>query len=146
MLAVAFAGWKSLELGHVRSAYDAHVRADDKAAAEQARKARAQEDAWRGAVYDIVFDLETRRLQREAETTGTIAGLRSGAVRLQDRFSCPAVPAAAAGAGAADDAAQRGLRVADAEFLVRLADECDAVVDERNAGRAYVEAVTGIGK
>lgn len=143
LLAAAAAGWQTVALRHARVAHAAHLADDARAIQRQQAIAQAVTDTWRDAVYGIAFDAETRRLQREADTERTIAGIRSGTVRLRDRFTCPAaVPDAAAGPGGADDAAQRGLRPADAEFLVRFADQCDAVVDERNAGGAYVEAVT----
>jgi hypothetical protein len=59
----------------------------------------------------------------------TIADLRSGALKLQNRFTCKAsrLSSASASAGRTDKASEGGLLEQDAEFLVRLAAEADSV-------------------
>jgi len=118
-----------------------HLSADT--AAELARQARAAAEAQQhaAAVAAIEQDFEDRRVERETEVEQLLADARAGALRLRPRFACPGVPAAAGAAPGADDAAHRGLRPDDAEFLVRLAARCNAVAAERELGRRYAEAL-----
>jgi hypothetical protein len=111
------------------------------ATAKAERLARAAEDGWRGAVYDLVYKAETRRIQRERQTAARESCLLDGSCRMRDRFSCPRLPKAPGATGPSDDGTQGGLLAADGAFLVRLASECDAVVEERNLARDYIKAV-----
>lgn len=127
----------------------AHVQADQAAAAQQQADMQAARDRQHSELAAQQQDFENRRLQRESEVDRLLADARTGAVRLRQRFTCPAgaaVPAAAGTAGAADDGAPRGLSAADAEFLVRFAAQCDAVAAERNLGQRYARTVSGMGR
>lgn len=76
----------------------------------------------------------------------TIAGLRSGAIGLRDKFtSCQRSAHSAAGAfsiatGSSDAAASIELRNEDAEFLVTLAHEADQVTDQLRACQAIIRS------
>jgi hypothetical protein len=79
--------------------------------------------------------------QRAADETHdrTIADLRRGALRVQNRLTCPSGRAEAATAAArAIAAGQAGLLPADAEFLLREAARADEVARQLNA---LIEAV-----
>lgn len=121
-----------LYYGHARyNAGQANIQAKWDKSKEGAEKVRrATEEAWNKAVWDLAYAAELKRAEREQETDRTIAGLRSGTVRLRERFTCPA--AKAPGASAEPVTEESGLRVTDAEFLVRFADEADTIADERN--------------
>jgi prophage endopeptidase len=85
-------------------------------------------------------------IQNEKQSADSIiADLRSGTIGLRKRLaavsvSSSGVPCTAAGAGCGDDEATVGLQVADAQLLVRLAAEADAIVDQLNACQAVVKA------
>lgn len=86
---------------------------------------------------------------REAISNRTIADLRAGTVRLRNDIAAHefaaagSLPSAAAGTGQRDAAKGVGLRIADAEFLVRTADEADQVADQLRACQAVVRADRG---
>ena len=109
--------------------------------AEEVR--RAVENAWGVALYRLAYSAEEQRIERERETESTIADLRNGAIRLRDRFRCPSLPRDPAPAGQPEPAETGGLRIEDAEFLVRLADEADQIADERNQCIASYNALRG---
>jgi hypothetical protein len=124
------AGWY---YGHTRyNAGQADIQAkwdESRAKAEQA--ARKVQDVWESKIYALTFDAEKRRKEREAETDRTIADLRSGALRVRDRFRCPSVPKAPAIAGE-PPAEEPGFREEDAGVLIGIADEADTIADDRN--------------
>lgn len=72
----------------------------------------------------------------------TLSDLRADVIRLRKRFSCPAagVSAAAASATVGDDAEASGLQREDAEFLVRLASDADAIALQLKACQAIVKS------
>lgn len=78
----------------------------------------------------------------QAQLDSTLADLRSDVIRLRKRFSCPAasVPATVAGAPVGDDAESGGLQREDAEFLVRLASDADAIALQLKACQAIVKS------
>jgi hypothetical protein len=90
-------------------------------------------------------DIQTR----EAISNRTIADLRAGTVRLRsdiaaNEFAASVrLPSAAAGTGQRAAAQGVGLRLADAELLVRTADEADQVADQLRACQAVVRADRG---
>lgn len=114
------------------------------AVAEQQAAAQAQRERERAALADAYREFEIRRMQREEEVDRLLAAARAGAVRVRERFTCPAggVPAAAGTPAGLADGAQRGLRADDADFLVRFAARCNTVLAERNLGRQYAQTVT----
>ena len=76
-----------------------------------------------------------------------IAAIRSGALKLRQRFTCPAgrtnsVPKTANSSGVSNGPAKSGLQPADAEFLVRLADRADTVVHQLDACQAILGQAT----
>ena len=77
----------------------------------------------------------------KVQLDSTLSDLRADVIRLRKRFSCPAagVSAAAASATVGDDAEAGGLQREDAEFLVRLASDADAIALQLKACQAIVE-------
>lgn len=77
----------------------------------------------------------------KVQLDSTLSDLRADVIRLRKRFSCPAagVSAAAASATVGDDAEASGLQREDAEFLVRLASDADAIALQLKACQAIVE-------
>lgn len=78
----------------------------------------------------------------KVQLDSTLSDLRADVIRLRKRFSCPAagVPAAAASATVGDDAEASGLQREDAEFLVRLASDADAIALQLKACQAIVKS------
>lgn len=79
-----------------------------------------------------------------------VADLRSGALRLRDRFKCPAaaggVSTPGTSTGSGDAAGEGGLRGEDAEFFVSEAHRANAVVLQLQACQAVVRADRGQNK
>ena len=77
----------------------------------------------------------------KVQLDSTLSDLRADVIRLRKRFSCPAasVQATAAGAPVSDDTEASGLQREDAEFLVRLASDADAIALQLKACQAIVE-------
>ena len=75
------------------------------------------------------------------QLNSTLSDLRADVIRLRKRFTCPtaSVQATAAGATVSDDAEAGGLQREDAEFLVRLASDADAIALQLKACQAIVE-------
>ena len=75
-----------------------------------------------------------------AKRDRTIADLRSGAVRLRQKFTCPAqsgvLPQAAAGQPGDQSASGGGLSEQAAEFLIRFASDADKAVNTLTACQA----------
>jgi prophage endopeptidase len=115
------------------------------AATEQAR-ATERRLTTEMAALDAKYTQEITDAKTQAERD--IAAVRAGELRLRNRFTCAADTAspsrgagtAAAGTSLGDDTRQAGLQIADAEFLVRLADESDTVVRQLTACQAIVAA------
>ena len=76
------------------------------------------------------------------QLNSTLSDLRADVIRLRKRFSCPAagVSAVAASATVGDDAEASGLQREDAEFLVRLASDADAIALQLKACQAIVKS------
>lgn len=75
------------------------------------------------------------------QLNSTLSDLRADVIRLRKRFTCPtaSVQATAAGATVSDDPEAGGLQREDAEFLVRLASDADAIALQLKACQAIVE-------
>lgn len=116
------------------------LKADQAKALADANAARANaEQAARDTEAKRVADMAAldANYQKElsdakAVSDATIADLSSGNVRLRQRFTCstgsgsvPSTAKAGTSTSSADAASSGGLRPADAEFLVRLADRAD---------------------
>jgi hypothetical protein len=119
------------------------ANAEAKAAAVSAARADEQGAAKRQAK---IAANQIEGLQNEINSRDrTIADLRSGAISLRKRFTCPAASAAGQSAAATStgngDATQAGgLQQQDAEFLVRLASEADEVTLQLQACQAVVRS------
>lgn len=120
--------------------YDRAVAQQKKADEKAAVITRAKEEALLSVIWSVAYDTEETRIAREADTARTIAGLRAGTVKLRPRFQCPRVDRPAAPAAGSDDAAEGGLQIEDAEFLVREADRADGIVQQLTACQAVVQA------
>lgn len=110
--------------------------------AANARKERADAAAFKLAADNL--KVQNEKSQREASRT--IADLRSGALKLRERFQCKASPAAgsgsevAAGTAGGDDPSNAGLQKEDAGFLISESDRADQVVNQLNACQDILEA------
>lgn len=122
------AGWY---YGHTRyNAGQADIQAKwDESRAKADKAERAKEQAWNKAVWDLAYAAEIKRVEREQETSRTIADLRNGTLRLRDRFTCPKASGDSAPPATAKES---GLLNEDVEFLLRFAGEADTIADERN--------------
>jgi hypothetical protein len=124
-------------------AYRADLMAKTRAAEDAAKRAQI---AQAGAVKAAVDKQKLEDTHARAQLDETIRCLRDGsctAVKLRQRFTCPRTQPAttiADGAGGGDDSGERGLRDADAEFLVRYAHDADRVVRKLAACQAVVTA------
>ena len=129
--------WIGVGADGVQARWDAReaIYAQQRAAATIA--ARNTEARHRDEYKAIADRFLAKQDKADADHKATIAGLRAGTLRVRDRFRCPAgVSQAPAGAGSADDAGPGGLQREDAEFLVRIADEADAIARKLNALQA----------
>lgn len=129
------------ELSACHAEHAVHLAADARAEAQAQMQAREAEAVAAERMATIDQQLQQERARAEQTIADLRADLDAGRVRLRARFTCPAgsgLPSAAAGAGQRDDPA--GLRAADAQFLVRLADECDARL---RAAQAVIRADRG---
>ena len=77
----------------------------------------------------------------QAQLDSTLSDLRADVIRLRKRFSCQAasVSSVAASTTVSNDAEAGGLQREDAEFLVRLASDADAIALQLKACQAIVE-------
>lgn len=112
---------------------------------QQARELERKSAEAMGAI-DSAY--QRGRTDAQAEAGRTIADLRAGAVRLRERFTCPAgtaggVPTSSTSTGGSDAAQGGGLSAEDAGFLVRLAEQADAVTLQLQACQAVVRRDLG---
>lgn len=128
----------------VSSARDqASTRADG---AEQRERDLQQVLTDERAIAKTQADIDTAyqkgKTDAQAQLDSTLSDLRADVIRLRKRFTCPAasVQATAAGATVSDDAEAGGLQREDAEFLVRLASDADAIALQLNACQAIVKS------
>jgi hypothetical protein len=117
--------------------YAAGVR-DTQAVADAATQkvseaAREAEAARAGVFHSNEVAYERGREEARAAVAGVLDAVARGDYVLRDRFRCPVIhPAAPADSGRANDASASawGLQGADVQFLVRFADDADAVSDQ----------------
>lgn len=85
--------------------------------------------------------VEHRKEQERAndQFESTLAGLRTDAIRVRNRFTCPAAPVSPSAPGAPPAGAQGGLRGEDVEFLLREAKRADDITRERNEAVELLE-------
>lgn len=140
VLSLVLALWR---IDSVSTARDQEsVRADG---AEQREQGLEQVLADERAIAKTQADIDTAYQKGitdgKVQLDSTLSDLRADVIRLRKRFSCPAasVQATAAGAPVSDDAEAGGLQREDAEFLVRLASDADAIALQLKACQAIVE-------
>lgn len=113
----------------------------EEAAKEASEAARAKEKDLLQQITDIEAQRHDEARNAEAERDRLLADIRAGQRRLRDRFTCPGnLPGVATGTAGGDAGAPAGLQRADAEFLVRLASEADAVTRQLQACQAILKA------
>ncbi|MED5607794.1 lysis system i-spanin subunit Rz [Pseudomonas sp. JH-2] len=133
-------------------------RADNLAAQRNAETTRADAAVGQAAQLTTTLSSERARAKTQADIDAayqkgtqdaqtqldsTLSDLRADNLRLRRKFTCSAPASAgatAASAGGGDGGAQGGLQRADAEFLVRLAAEADAVALQLQACQAIVRS------
>lgn len=120
----------NLETKQAQGQRDAAIALSDAVAA-----ARKEEQAKAQQYIDALDQLTKDNEAITNEKDNLLADLRSANVRLRQRFTCPSasVPGNSGTPAGGDGAPQSGLLVEDAEFLVRLAAEADARVNQLTA-------------
>ena len=140
VLGLVLAMWR---IDSVSTARDqASTRADGAEQREQGlQRVLTDERAIAKTQADIDTAYQKGITDAQAQLDGTLSDLRADVIRLRKRFTCPAasVQATAAGATVSDDAEAGGLQREDAEFLVRLASDADAIALQLKACQAIVE-------
>jgi prophage endopeptidase len=107
--------------------------------------ARVKEQAAVVQIAAIEAQHQEQLKDEKSKSDAATSDLRSGAVRLRNRFTCDAgasggVPDAATSTSGGDAAASRGLQGADAELLIREAARADEIVLQLQACQAVVAA------
>jgi hypothetical protein len=153
--AVMAALWAAYSFGcdvtseHYQRVIAQHDADNSKLLLEAQGKLRAQE---RRHIADMTSIDQQHQEAMQNEITSrdrTIADLRTGAVRLRDKFTtCQRATAGTAGAagastGKCDAAASIELQKADAEFLIGLASDADQVADQLRACQGVVRKDRG---
>lgn len=126
----------NMEAAHAQAERDAALALSDAVAiARKEEQNKAQQ--YIAAVDNLTKANETLNDEKDR----VLADLHSANLRLRRRFSCPAasVSVSPGPATSGDGAEASGLLVADAEFLVRLAAEADARVNQLTACQAVLK-------
>lgn len=140
---VTTTAWK-LDVATQKAKADAKILEAQDAVMEAERRGAASVAIIEGRLYEQ--EQEAAAIQARLRDD-----LRTGAVRLRDRFTCPAsaggVPGTASDSGGAVGIASGGLRADDAEFLISEARRADTVARELQACKdtlvAWRELVNG---
>ncbi len=105
--------------------FQTHLKADRAAELEAERQARAKETALENAIAAVDAAYQQGKQEAQRENERLVADLRSGAVRLRDRWQqCEAgLPDAAPGTGGTDAGADD--RAASAARIIRAARDAD---------------------
>ena len=129
------AGQADIQLG-----FDMHLVADQLAYDQAVIDAAAKEAKQAEAITAIVEEKRIANDKLIQDRDRTIADLRSGVIKLRQRFKCKAssLPGSPASPAGSDEAGEGGLRDEDAEFLVRFASDADAVAIQANACSAIL--------
>lgn len=156
--ALGLALWQRDVANGLREDIAAHALEDERAAgAAKADKLQA-ETAAREVERIHVDEMAAIAAQHEqekqhalAEKDAVIAGLRDGTYRLRTRLAAAGATAdlaaqVGAAAGIGDGAAQTGLRIEDAEFLLSEASRADDVVRQLTACQAVIVSDRGVQK
>lgn len=150
VVALGLAMWQRDVANGLRADIAAHELADGRAtreAVEEARQAeadnRAKERTHNEKMAAIAAQFEQEREHALAEKDSVIADLRDGTLRLRTRLAAAAATGnlaaqAGASAGSGDGPEATGLRVEDAEFLVRESERADDVVRQLTACQAVI--------
>lgn len=117
----------------VQARWDAETAAEAIAAAKAAEAARKIEERHRADLAAAAKRFLADQRKADEDHERTLAALRAGTLRVRERFTCPAVPGAAADPGGADAEAGRGLGVEDAAAILGAAREGDAAIAQLNA-------------
>lgn len=115
-------------IANLKRTHVEHLKADAEAALASEVAARASEAAAAAVQAQIEQNYQQELERVEATSNRLRADLDAGTVRLRSRFTCPSVDVPKAGPGPGVSHEATGLRNPDAQFLVRLADACDAQV------------------
>jgi hypothetical protein len=133
--------WIGVGEDRVQAAWDAQeaVYAQERAdAIIAARKVEERHRAEYRAIADRFLAIQEKA---DEEHAATVAALRSGALRVRERFTCPApagMPGAAADSPGAADSGPRGFQPEDAAAAIGIAEEADRRARQLNA---LIEAV-----
>lgn len=120
------AGVQTMRLNHAKTNHAQTMAKIAEAAAESARLARETEQR-HGAIMGAVAQQHQEDLQHaQATYDATVFDLRSGAIRLQDRWGCADLSRVNTGPGLTDGQADD--RSESAARIVRAAQECDSQV------------------
>lgn len=129
-----------LKADYAQQVADANKRTAD---AQADMRAQEQQHAQNIAAIDAQYLQELNDEKRKADST--IAALRAGSLRVQDRFKCPATSTTTSStsthgtsASMGDAASAGGLRTDDAEFLLRVGQRANAVKVQLQACQAIV--------
>lgn len=150
---VLTSGWTYAALMSVLFGYQLLKNADMEAAHAQAKRdavlamsdavavARKEEQNKAQQYIAAVDNLTKANETLNDEKDRVLADLRSANLRLRRRFTCPAssVSVSPGPAAGGDGTETSGLLVEDAEFLVRLAAEADARVNQLTACQAVLK-------
>lgn len=151
-LLVAATFWAYFHVKHI--GYQARAAEDtaqelkyQQQVSELQQAVRAKDQAMQARVNEIDAHYQEIITNAQTQHDRDLARIRSGQLRLRQRFTCPAagagpVPDSSGPAGSTHDPAQAGLRPKDAEFLVSESDRADAVVRQLIELQAYVHAIT----
>lgn len=131
----ALFGWQLLKNAQMETVHAQEARDAAVAWGNAITAARTEEQA---KTQQYIASLDQLTKDNEAlanEKDRVLADLHNANLRLRRRFQCPttSVPGDSGTATSGDGASQSGLLVADAEFLVRLAAEADARVNQLTA-------------
>lgn len=118
-----------------------HAEADKQHAAD-VDAARASEQAHGQALTVLDQNYQKAIQDEKAKSDRTVADLRTGALQLRSRFTCPAnsgsMPGPAASTAVDPPAGQRGLQPEDVRILVSEASRADQVVLQLQACQAVI--------
>jgi len=134
LMALLF-GWQLLKNAQLEASRAQEQRDAAVALTQAVEAARKKEQAEANKYIGAVDTLTQANENLTNEKDRLLADLRDATVRLRRRFTCPAasVPGIPGTPAGSDGAPQSGLLISDAEFLVRLAAEADARVNQLTA-------------
>lgn len=126
----AAAGYQKYQAVQIQGAYDKHLADDATRAALASETNRKAEAAHAAQVSSMRDQYQTEIDNEKAAADRIIADLKSGHLKLRQRFSCSPGAAVAGAASGSNGPAQGGLQSEDIGFLVRFAGEADSIVHQ----------------